>query len=80
MKAPSHDLMNSLTRSVLTLASYDDDIDKTDLQTQLEQCIKLISVFPMLAVYATTPTIIMSAAAACTSTARTRAFPRRKTC
>lgn len=51
MKAPSHDLMNSLTRSVLTLASYDDDIGKTDLQTQLEQCIKLISVFPMLAVY-----------------------------
>ena len=43
--------MNSLTRSVLTLASYDDDIGKTDLQTQLEQCIKLISVFPMLAVY-----------------------------
>lgn len=51
MKAPSHDLMNSLTRSVLTLASYDDDTGKTDLQTQLEQCIKLISVFPMLAVY-----------------------------
>ncbi len=36
---------------MLTLASYDDDIGKTDLQTQLEQCIKLISVFPMLAVY-----------------------------
>ena len=51
MKAPSKDLMNSLTRSVLTLASYDDDIGKTGLQTQLEQCIKLISVFPMLAVY-----------------------------
>ena len=51
MKAPSKDLMNSLTRSVLTLASYDDDIGKSDLQTQLEQCIKLISVFPMLAVY-----------------------------
>ena len=72
--------MNSLTRSVLTLASYDDDIGKTDLQTQLEQCIKLISVFPMLAVYGYHATIIMSAAAACTSTARTRAFPRRKTC
>ena len=51
MKAPSHDIMNSMARSVLTLASYDDDIGKTDLQTQLEQCIKLISVFPMLAVY-----------------------------
>lgn len=51
MKAPSKDLMNSLTRSVLTLASYDKAIGQQDLQTQLEQCIKLISVFPMLAVY-----------------------------
>lgn len=51
MKAPSKDLMNSLTRSVLTLASYDDTIGNQQLHTQLEQCIKLISVFPMLAVY-----------------------------
>ena len=51
MKAPTRDLMNSLTRSVLTLASYDDTIGDSSLQTQLEQCIKLISVFPMLAVY-----------------------------
>ena len=51
MKAPSSDLMNSLTRSVLTLASYDDAIGDHSLQTQLEQCLKLISVFPMLAVY-----------------------------
>jgi len=51
MKAPSKDLMNSLTRSVLTLASYDDDIGDNSLQTQLEQCLKLVSVFPMLAVY-----------------------------
>ena len=52
MKAPSKDLMNSLTRSVLTLASYDDSVGDNSLQTQMEQCIKLISVFPMLAVYA----------------------------
>lgn len=51
MKAPSRDLMNSLTRSVLTLASYDDTLENQELHTQLEQCIKLISVFPMLAVY-----------------------------
>lgn len=51
MKAPSKDLMNSLTRSVLTLASYDDTIGNQDIHTQLEQCIKLISVFPMLSVY-----------------------------
>jgi len=43
--------MNSLTRSVLTLASYDDSVGDNSLQTQLEQCLKLISVFPMLAVY-----------------------------
>ena len=51
MKAPSKDIMNSLTRSVLTLASYDETIADQELHTQLEQCIKLISVFPMLAVY-----------------------------
>lgn len=51
MKAPSKDLMNSLTRSVLTLASYDDTLEDQELHTQLEQCIKLISVLPMLAVY-----------------------------
>ena len=51
MKAPSKDLMNSLTRSVLTLASYDEDINNQELKEQLIQCIKLISVFPMLSVY-----------------------------
>lgn len=51
MKAPSRDLMNSLTRSVLTLASYDDTLGSQELHIQLEQCIKLISVFPMLSVY-----------------------------
>ena len=44
-------------RSVLTLASYDDSVGDNSLQTQMEQCIKLISVFPMLAVYATMPII-----------------------
>ena len=58
MKAPTKDLMNSLTRSVLTLASYDDTIGDNSLQTQLEQCIKLISVFPMLRCTATTPTLL----------------------
>ena len=51
MIAPSADLMNSLTRSVLTLASYDDDIRDTSLQNVLMQCMKLISEMPMLAVY-----------------------------
>ena len=51
MKAPSADLMNSLARSVLTLASYDDGISDSSLQTVLMQCMKLISEMPILAVY-----------------------------
>ncbi len=51
MKAPSHDIMNSMTRSILTLASYDDDVADLSLNNVLKQCIRLIAVFPMLAVY-----------------------------
>jgi len=52
MKAPSNDVMNSLTRSVLTLASYDKKSADTSIENVLSQSIALISVFPMLAVYA----------------------------
>lgn len=51
MKAPTADLMNSLTRSVLTLASYDEKIADTSLANVMSQCIRLISELPMLAVY-----------------------------
>lgn len=51
MKAPSSDIMNSLTRSVLTLASYDKNCNDTSIENVLRQCLGLISVFPMLAVY-----------------------------
>ena len=51
MKAPSSDIMNSLTRSVLTLASYDKNCSDTSIENVLRQCIGLISVFPMLSVY-----------------------------
>lgn len=51
MKAPTHDMMNSLSRSVLTLASYDSNADEITLPNVLRQCLMLISVFPMLAVY-----------------------------
>lgn len=51
MKAPSHDIMNSMTRSILTLASYDDKALDTSISNSLRQCIQLISEFPMLAVY-----------------------------
>ncbi len=51
MKAPSGDIMNSLTKSVLTLASYDKNCCDTSVENVLDQCIGLISVFPMLSVY-----------------------------
>ena len=51
MKAPSSDIMNSLTRSVLTLASYDKNCSDTGIENVLRQSLNLISVFPMLAVY-----------------------------
>ena len=52
MKAPSADIMNSMTKSVLTLASYDPRVGDLSLPNVLRQCVQLISVLPMLAVYA----------------------------
>ncbi len=52
MKAPGKDIMNSMTRSILTLASYDSTSNATDVKSVIRQCMNLISVFPMLAVYA----------------------------
>lgn len=51
MKAPSNDIMNSMTRSILTLASYDERATETTVSNALRQCIQLISEFPLLAVY-----------------------------
>ncbi|MBN1778592.1 MAG: citrate/2-methylcitrate synthase [Clostridiales bacterium] len=51
MKAPSADMMNSLSRSVLTLASYDSNPSELTISNTLRQCLRLIAVFPMLAVY-----------------------------
>ena len=52
MKAPSHDIMNSMTKSVLTLASYDDwDVSDLSIPNVLRQSMSLISEFPMLAAY-----------------------------
>ncbi len=52
MKAPNRDIMNSMTRSILTLASYDDNATDISVSNSLLQCIRLISEFPLLAVYA----------------------------
>ena len=51
LKAPSHDIMNSLAISVLNLASYDDRCDDISLPNVMRQCVQLISLFPMLSVY-----------------------------
>ena len=51
MKAPSHDMMNSLARSVLTLYTYDDAADDISIPNVLRQVIQLIALFPMLCVY-----------------------------
>ena len=51
MKAPTKDIMNSMTRSILTLASYDPYAQRTDLGNVIRQSIMLIATFPMLAIY-----------------------------
>ena len=51
MKAPSKDMMNTLSRSVLTLYSYDAHANNIELDNVLRQCLTLITVFPMLSVY-----------------------------
>lgn len=51
MKAPSQDIMNSMTKSVLTLAAYDGNVSDLSIPNVLRQCLSLISIFPMLAVY-----------------------------
>lgn len=51
MKKPSADIMNTMTRSILTLASYDSAAKDTSIQNSLRQCIQLIAQFPALAVY-----------------------------
>ena len=51
MKAASKDIMNSMTRSILTLASYDDELASNEIGNVIRQCLNLVSVFPMLAVY-----------------------------
>ncbi len=51
MKAPSPDMMNTLARSVLTLYAYDDLPNDTSIANVLAQCMQLIALFPVLAVY-----------------------------
>ena len=51
MKKPGADIMNTMTRSILNLAAYDENAMDTSVTNSLRQCIQLISQFPALAVY-----------------------------
>lgn len=51
MKKPSVDIMNTLSRSTLTLYAYDDDGNDTSLPGIVRQSLELIARFPELAVY-----------------------------
>ncbi len=51
MQAPSKDLMNALSRGVLTLYAYDDRADDISIPNVLRQSLQLIAQFPLLAVY-----------------------------
>lgn len=52
MKAPSHNIMNKLARSVLASYSYDSNADDLSLENVLRQCVRLIAQFPTMAAYA----------------------------
>ncbi len=51
MKAPSHNIMNMMSRSILTLGCYDQKADDISIENVLDQSLSLISIFPMIAVY-----------------------------
>ena len=52
IKAPSHDVMNKLARSVLALYSYDDNPDDLSLANQLRQAVGLIARVPTIVAHA----------------------------
>ncbi len=52
LKAPSHNIMNKLARSVLALYSYDDNPDSTELYNMVRQSILLLARFPMIVAHA----------------------------
>ena len=51
LKAPGKDMMNMLSRGVLALYAYDDNPDDISIPNVLRQCIQMIAMFPLLAVY-----------------------------
>lgn len=51
MKSPSDNMMNTLAKCVLALYSYDEMANDITIPNVLRQCIELITLFPVLAVY-----------------------------
>ena len=51
MKAPSPNIMNKISRSVLALYSYDNNPDDTSVENVLRQCINIIAQIPAIMVY-----------------------------
>ena len=51
LKASGKDMMTALAKAVLTLASYDHNVMDLSINNVLRQCLKLISLFPLLTVY-----------------------------
>lgn len=51
MNTPSKDMMNILSKSVLTLYAYDRTPDNIDIPNIVRQSLELIAQFPLLAVY-----------------------------
>ncbi|MEG1579054.1 MAG: citrate synthase, partial [Oscillospiraceae bacterium] len=52
IKAPSHDVMNKLGRSVLALYSYDDDPDNNSLEHEMWEALQLIARVPVIVAHA----------------------------
>lgn len=48
IKAPSKNIMNKLSRSVLALYSYDDNPEETSIENLLRQSVELIGRFPVI--------------------------------
>ncbi len=52
LKAPSPNIMNKMSRAVMTLYSYDDNPDDTSMENNLQQSIQLIAALPSIMAYA----------------------------
>ncbi len=51
MGTPGKDMMNMISRGILTLYTYDEEADNTSLDNVMLQCLRLIAQFPSLVVY-----------------------------